>query len=119
MLFTNNRAKGFVFWRQGDTKAPNRREWAGWWLHEKGRKAVSGTANIFKLFKNLLKGPFIADVPLELLECEYGCRVGRCNHGKWLNCENRIRRMNEEIAFLQSEAGHDSAANPGRPEEKR
>jgi len=28
-------------------------------------------------------------------------------------------RMNEEIAFLQSEAGHDQAANQGRPEEKR
>src|SRR5208337_964485 len=90
---------------------------AGGRLHEKGREAVRGTANIFKLFKNLFKGPFIADVPLELLQCEYGCRVRQCNYGKWRNCENRIRRMNEEIAFLQSEAGHDQAANQGRPEE--
>jgi len=27
--------------------------------------------------------------------------------------------MNEEIAFLQAEAGHDQAANQGRPVEKR
>ncbi len=68
-------------------------------------------ANIFKLFKNLFKGPFIADAPLELLQCEYGCRVRECNYGKWRNCENRIRRMDEEIAFLQSEASRDQAAN--------
>jgi len=92
---------------------------AGGWLHEKGSKAMRRMANIFKWFKNVLKGPFIADVPLELLQCEYGCRVRQCNYGKWRNCENRIRRMNEEIAFLQSEAGHDQAANQGRPEEKR
>ena len=76
-------------------------------------------AKIFKLFKNLLKGPFIADVPPELAQCEFGCRVGQCNYGKWRNCENRIRRINEEIAFLQAEPDQDSAANPGRPEEKR
>jgi len=92
---------------------------AGGWLHEKGREAVREMANIFKLFKNLFKGPFIADAPLELLQCEYGCRVRECNYGKWRNCENRIRRMNEEIAFLQSETGHDHVANQGRPEVKR
>jgi hypothetical protein len=57
--------------------------------------------NIFKFLKNLFKGPFIADVPPELLECEYTCRVGQCNFGKWLNCENRILRMNKELAFAQ------------------
>ena len=62
---------------------------------KRDRETVRGMANIFKLFKNL-----IADVPLELLQCEFECRVGQCNYGKWRNCENRIRRMNEEIAFL-------------------
>ena len=79
---------------------------------KRDRETVRGMANIFKLFKNLFKGPFVVDVPLELLQCEYGCRVRQCNYGKWRNCENRIRRMNEEIAFLQSEASHDQAANP-------
>jgi hypothetical protein len=80
---------------------------------------MRGMANIFKLFKNVLKGPFIADMAPELSQCEFGCRVLQCNHGKWQTCENRIRRMNEEIAFLQTKPGHDSAANQGRPEEER
>ena len=67
---------------------------------KRDRETVRGMANIFKLFKNLFKGPFVADVPLELLQCEFECRVGQCNYGKWRNCENRICRMNEEIAFL-------------------
>ena len=62
---------------------------------------MRGMANIFKWFKNVFKGPFITDVPPELVECEFDCRVRQCNHGKWQTCENRIRRMNEEIAFSQ------------------
>jgi hypothetical protein len=50
---------------------------------EKGSKAMRRMANIFKWFKDVLKGPFIADVPLELLQCEFECRVGQCNYGKW------------------------------------
>src|SRR5664279_125480 len=78
---------------------------------EKERQAMRGMANIFKLFRNVLKGPFIADTPADLSQCEFGCRVLLCNHGKWQSCENRIRIMNEEVAFLQTRPDHDSAAN--------
>jgi hypothetical protein len=40
------------------------------------------------------------------------------HHGKWQTCENRIRRMNEEIAVLQTKPDHDSAAKQGRPAER-
>ncbi len=54
-----------------------------------------------KWFKNAAKGPFI-DCPPELLQCEFR-RVRECSQGKWLTCENRIRCMNEEIAFSRIE----------------
>ena len=68
-------------------------------------------ATIFKWFKNVRKGPLVANVPPEDAQCEYECRVGECRHSKWLTCENRIRRMNEEIAYSHTKSGGDSATN--------
>jgi hypothetical protein len=59
--------------------------------------------NIFKWFKNAWRGPLLANLPPELAQCESECRVGECSHGKWLTCENRIRRMREEITFTNKE----------------
>jgi hypothetical protein len=59
-------------------------------------------ANIFKRLKNLWRGPLIMDLPPELAECEAGCRVTECSNDKWLTCENRIRRMREQIRFSRS-----------------
>jgi len=42
---------------------------------------MRGMANIFKWFKNVLNGPFIADVPPELLECEFERRPSRKRNG--------------------------------------
>jgi hypothetical protein len=38
-------------------------------------------------FKTLFKGPFIADLPPELMHCELGRRVLERSHGKWRSCE--------------------------------
>lgn len=74
-----------------------------------GRKTVKGMATISKWFKNVWRGPWIADLPPELAECEDGCSVTECSHGKWLTCEYRIRRVRDEILFShpprQSEVG--------------
>ncbi len=59
--------------------------------------------NIVKWFKNVSRGSLIADLPAELLQCEFGCRVRECSRGKWLTCENRIRCMHEEMAFPHAE----------------
>jgi hypothetical protein len=72
---------------------------------------VKGMANIFKWFKNLRRGPLIANLPPELAQCEDACNVGECSHGKWLTCENRIRRMREEINFSRTKLGDDSSAS--------
>jgi hypothetical protein len=66
---------------------------------------------MFKLLKHLFKGPFIADLPPGLMQCELGCKALQCNQGQWQSCENRIRRMNEEIAFSQNRSCGDPAAN--------
>lgn len=57
---------------------------------------------IFARLKHVLRGPFITDLPPELAQCEDSCRVGECSHGKWLTCENRIRRMREETRCSRS-----------------
>lgn len=59
-------------------------------------EAVWHMEKIFARLKHLLRRPFIADLPPELAQCEDGCRVGECSQGKWISCENRIRRMREE-----------------------
>jgi hypothetical protein len=56
-----------------------------------------------KWFKNAAKGTFIGNCSPELMQCEFECRARECSHGKWLTCENRIRCMNEEIAFSRTE----------------
>lgn len=63
---------------------------------------MKGMANIFKRLKNIWRGSLIMDLPPELAECESGCRVTECSHDKWLTCENRIRRMREQIRFSRS-----------------
>jgi hypothetical protein len=70
-----------------------------------------GTAKIIDAFKNVMTGPYIAELPPELIQCELGCRVLECSYGKWLGCENRIRRMQEEIALAKMEPGHGAAPN--------
>jgi hypothetical protein len=70
-----------------------------------------GTANIIDAFKNVMKGPYIAELPQALIQCEVGCRVLECSYGKWLGCENRIRRMQEEIASAKMESGQGAAPN--------
>ena len=37
-----------------------------------------------------LKSSIIQDVPNELAACER-CRKTECDHGKWIDCENRLR----------------------------
>jgi hypothetical protein len=68
-------------------------------------------ANITKRFKNLWRGPLIADLPPELAQCEDACGVAECSQGKWLTCENRIRRMREEITFSRTKPGKDSSVS--------
>lgn len=66
-------------------------------------KPVKAAANLSKWLKSLVAEPFIGTVPPELVQCEYECRVPQCSFQKWQSCENRIRRMSEEIAFAQQE----------------
>jgi hypothetical protein len=82
-------------------------EETGWARGEKR----SARGQYDQILQNLFKGPFIADLPPELMQCKLGCRVLECSHGKWRSCENRIRRMNEETAFLKMKSDQDSAAN--------
>ena len=63
---------------------------------------MRGMANIFKRFKNVCGEFLIADLLPELAQCEDGCRVTECSHGEWLTCENRIRRLREEIRLSRS-----------------
>jgi putative ribosome biogenesis GTPase RsgA len=49
-----------------------------------------------------MEGALIADVPPELAQCEFGCRVRECSHGKSEGCENRIRCMNAELDYRNS-----------------
>jgi hypothetical protein len=65
---------------------------------------------MFEWVKRLLKRHVIDDTPVELAECEFGCRVEQCEYGKWRSCENRIRVMNQLTAFSQMKLEHDSAA---------
>ena len=74
-----------------------------------GRETVM--TNLVRWFKNVAKGPLIADLPPELLQCEFGCRVRECSQGKWLTCENRIRCMHEEMAFSHSKPEHEAAVH--------
>jgi hypothetical protein len=48
---------------------------------------------IFKWLRDTWRGPWLADLPPELAQCEDGCRVGECSQAKWDSCPNRIRRM--------------------------
>jgi hypothetical protein len=66
---------------------------------------MQGTANIISSVKKFLTGPYIEELPPGLIRCELGCRVLECSYGKWLGCENRIRRMEEEIAYSKMELG--------------
>jgi len=67
--------------------------------------------NLVKWLKNVSKGPIIADLPPELLQCEFGCRVRECSQGKWLACENRIRCMHEERIFSRTKPEHKAAVH--------
>ena len=58
---------------------------------------------IFKWFKHTWRGPWLADLPPELAQCEDGCRAGECNQARWSSCPNRIRRMHEEKSRLKIE----------------
>jgi hypothetical protein len=68
---------------------------------------------MFKLLKKLFERYISAEVPPELVACEFECKVHECKYAKWLTCENRIRRMNQEIAIGQSNAAIGPAANQG------
>jgi hypothetical protein len=59
-------------------------------------------SGFFKKFKVACTAPLIGDMPPELAQCETGCRVGECAQGKWLACENRIARMQGELAAASS-----------------
>jgi hypothetical protein len=56
-------------------------------------------ARPFEWFKNLVKGPLVANTPPELSQCEFECRSLECSQGEWLNCKKRIRSMKKEVAF--------------------
>lgn len=57
-------------------------------------------AGLLKWFKVWTK-PLVADVPPELAQCEFGCKVQACTHGKFAGCVDRISCMNAEIAHPQ------------------
>ncbi|WP_156898095.1 hypothetical protein [Methylocapsa acidiphila] len=59
---------------------------------------------MFDWLRRMMRGRIIDDVPPELVQCEFGCRVAQCANGKWLTCENRIQAMNQELAALPSES---------------
>jgi hypothetical protein len=69
---------------------------------------VKGMLNIFKRLKHAWRGPLVADLPPELAQCEDACHVSECNQGKWEICENRLRRMRDEIRRSRK-PGDDSA----------
>ncbi len=52
-------------------------------------------ATLFEWLKHLWREPLISDLPPGLAQCEDSCKVGECSHGRWISCENRIRRMEE------------------------
>lgn len=56
---------------------------------------VKFMVNIFERLKSAFKGPFAANMPRALAQCEYACR---------------IRHMREEIAPSHAESEADSAA---------
>jgi hypothetical protein len=77
---------------------------------------ATSMAKLLKWLKGVWKGTVIADVPPNLAQCEFGCRVRECSHGKWQSCENRIRCMNAEIAHTQRqhEGGKDLESRPSK-----
>jgi hypothetical protein len=40
----------------------------------------------------------VADVPIELELCEFGCRETRCNGERWETCEQRLRHAEKRRA---------------------
>ncbi len=62
-------------------------------------------AKLFKWFKDVWKGPLTLDVPPDLAQCEFGCRVQECSHGKWATCKDRVRYMKAEIAHTRRHGG--------------
>ena len=67
-------------------------------------------ANILKWLESIWREPLVADLPPELAQCEDACNVGECTHDKWMSCENRIRRMQEEMRCSR-DLGDDSEAS--------
>jgi hypothetical protein len=55
-------------------------------------------ARPFEWFMNLVKGPFVANTPPDLSQCEFDCRSLECSQGQWLHCKSRIRCMKKEVA---------------------
>ncbi len=74
---------------------------------------------MFKWIKTLLKRHVVDEAPAELAECEFGCRIERCEYGEWRNCENRIRVMNQLIALSQRKPNPNTSATQGESEAAR
>ena len=48
---------------------------------------------------HFFKDKVVQYVPSEYAACEFDCRVGQCNMGKWIECEHRIRMAAKEASL--------------------
>lgn len=62
-----------------------------------------------------IKAWFITEVPPELAACEFHCRDLVCEHGRWVECPNRLERAEKERAAraLAEGQGPDGDRTPG------
>ena len=74
---------------------------------------------MFELFRGFWTGNIIQDVPVELAQCEFGCKVTECRHGDWLICKNMIVELEGREDFAKAASHLESAAtgqSPTRPQ---
>ena len=68
---------------------------------------------MFGWFKGLWVRNVAGDVPAELSQCEFGCRVTDCQHGKWETCENRVFDLHPEAPYVDAPAHQNAEAVKG------
>jgi hypothetical protein len=66
------------------------------------------------MWQHWLRRHIVAEVPLEIAYCEFGCRKQECKFEQWSNCRNRLAYLDlaaasGEQAMMKSEAAAQAA----------
>jgi hypothetical protein len=71
-------------------------------MHAKLTEGLRGKTDMLGLFKGFWVGNIIQEVPLELAQCEFGCRARNCGQMHWESCKNRLLAVERETAFAKA-----------------